>query len=442
MSRSAVPSAEELLTQAAWARRLANHLVRNRADAEDLAQSAWLASIEKGRPPGVALRAWMTGVMTNLARFSSRTALRRQRRETVVVEETLDAAEIARKLGISASTVRGRLRDGLEELRAALDRRHQGDRSAWLASLAPIAGGEPKATPSAAALPRRAAGRRLGLALAGCLLAAGVTLWNTLPARRGESATSEAASEETATQPPRALEPEAPVIEVPAIPPTASRRVAATEPTAPRVDRQFVPLGGGPVRGPATAKVTILEFVDYSNRACAQLEGTLERVMWIYRDDVRLQIIHPTTEADAEGVLAARLALAAEAQHKFWDAHYALVTRMQRLNEAEVADFADGLGLDLAQLESDRGSLAVTTQLELDAATAESLRVTESPTLFINGRKVTGAQPFASLRPIIDEEIATADALLQRGVAPEQLYNEILERGSSPAPNAKKEDKR
>ena len=71
MSPSAIPSAEELLTQAAWARRLAGHLVRNPADAEDLAQSTWLVSIEKGRPPGVALRAWMTGVMTNLARFCS-----------------------------------------------------------------------------------------------------------------------------------------------------------------------------------------------------------------------------------------------------------------------------------------------------------------------------------------------------------------------------------
>jgi protein-disulfide isomerase len=284
-------------------------------------------------------------------------------------------------------------------------------------------------------------GGKVGLVLGGCLLAAGVTLWKALPERRSGSARIERRVEETATQPQRRLKLEAAVAQAPSVQPTAVR-AAAPEPTVARVDRQFVPLGSGPVRGPATAKVTILEFVDYGNRACAQLEGTLERVMWIYRDDVRLQIVHRPTEADAEGVLAARIALAAEAQHKFWDAHYALVTRMQRLTEAGLADLAEGLGLDLAQLESDRGSLAVTAQLEIDAETAKSLRVTESPTLFINGRKVMGAQPFATLSPIIDEEIATADALLQRGVAPEQLYNEILERGSSGTPNSTKGDKR
>ena len=55
----------------------------------------------------------------------------------------------------------------------------------------------------------------------------------------------------------------------------------------------------------------------------------------------------------------------------------------------------------------------------------------------MNGRPLSGAQPFASFKPIIDEEIARADALLAAGVPADQLYNEILKRASAKAKERK-----
>lgn len=169
---------ETLLEHAEWVRHLATHLVHG--DRDDAVQDSWLAALrsppDADRPP----RPWLARVLQNAARRrfrddASRRALEEkgaalpdevptpeqivERAEThrLLVDsvlaldepfrrvvllryfEGLSSAEIARAMEVPAGTVRWRLKEGIDRLRAALDARHGGDRQAWSLLIAPIA---------------------------------------------------------------------------------------------------------------------------------------------------------------------------------------------------------------------------------------------------------------------------------------------------------------
>lgn len=170
--------AEDLLSRAAWVRRLAAELVTDTASADDLVQDTFLAFLR--RPPRAdrPLEPWLARVVKNLARNRRRDEAQRLasaelpasdaravapdqlaeelEAQRVLVEEVqalaeplrstivlrwlrgLDANTIAKLQGVPASTVRWRSMRGLEELRARLDRRFGGDRNAWCVALAPL----------------------------------------------------------------------------------------------------------------------------------------------------------------------------------------------------------------------------------------------------------------------------------------------------------------
>ncbi|MEL6905290.1 MAG: sigma-70 family RNA polymerase sigma factor, partial [Planctomycetota bacterium] len=184
-----------LLEHADWVRALARRLVRDDATADDVAQEALSAALERPPRVGDSVRGWLARVVQNAARQRARSEGRRAQREQrgsrdealpsaaelteraeaqrLVVDALLDLdgptrealmlryheghapAEIARALGQPAGTVRARLSRGLARLRERLDERAGGDRDRWHAALAPLVtlpSQRPAATPLAAAV--------------------------------------------------------------------------------------------------------------------------------------------------------------------------------------------------------------------------------------------------------------------------------------------------
>ncbi|MEO8700671.1 MAG: sigma-70 family RNA polymerase sigma factor [Kofleriaceae bacterium] len=175
MAESA-PSADELLQHTDWLLQLARVLVGD-ANADDVVQETYEVAIAKPPKHAGPLRPWLGGVARNVARMATRGRVRRQHREEaaplanevptpealvervqmqqhvarIVLElpeplratlllrffEGLTAAEIARAQGIPAATVRGRIKDALDRVRATLDQ-HHGDRRRWALLLAPL----------------------------------------------------------------------------------------------------------------------------------------------------------------------------------------------------------------------------------------------------------------------------------------------------------------
>jgi RNA polymerase sigma-70 factor (ECF subfamily) len=185
-----------LLAQAGWLRRFARALVQDTASAEDLAQETLLSAVR--RPAEGGGRAWLATVARNLAVDRFRHGRRRERqeeaaqaldasagrvaspeeligdaqihrhvaevvarlaepfRQTVVLRfyEGLSSAEIARRVGAPEGTIRWRLKEALDRVRAELDARYGRDRGAWRAALAPLL---PTRRPDAAPSPRSGA---------------------------------------------------------------------------------------------------------------------------------------------------------------------------------------------------------------------------------------------------------------------------------------------
>jgi protein-disulfide isomerase len=158
----------------------------------------------------------------------------------------------------------------------------------------------------------------------------------------------------------------------------------------PQVDPNKVyeiPIGTSYVRGPKDAPVTITMFSDFQCPFCAQAAPMVDEVLKIYPDKVNfvmkqfpLRQIHP--QADP----AARAALAAGKQGKFWEMHDELYKNFRTLSPETMKGIAEKIGLDVKKWEADMNSDDVKKQVEADMALASKSDVRGTPTMFVNGK--------------------------------------------------------
>jgi protein-disulfide isomerase len=176
---------------------------------------------------------------------------------------------------------------------------------------------------------------------------------------------------------------------------------------APAGTRVAVSASKGFMRGAKEAPVTIVEFSDFQCPFCKNATATVKQVMdkypgkvkWVFRD-FPLPAIHPAAPKAHE---AARCA--AE-QGKFWEYHDLLFDRSPKQNPDDLKQYAKDLKLDASTfgqcLDSGKQEAAVTKDVE----EGSRLGVTGTPTFFINGRQLVGAQPLTAFQKIIDGELA------------------------------------
>ncbi len=160
------------------------------------------------------------------------------------------------------------------------------------------------------------------------------------------------------------------------------------------------------LRGSAHAPVMIIEFSDYQCPFCrreeAVLDGLLARygakVSLAYRD-YPLQSIHPHAE------MAAEASRCAGAQGKFWAYHDRLFTDPPQLERGDLLNDAKGLGLDEKSFTACLDNHQFKSQVAADQQDGTSLGVNGTPSFFINGVFLSGAQPAEAFEKIIDEEL-------------------------------------
>jgi protein-disulfide isomerase len=216
----------------------------------------------------------------------------------------------------------------------------------------------------------------------------------------------------------------------------AAPGAAAITDDGPPVERVAVP-AEGPSRGAAAAKVTIVEFSDFQCPFCARVNPTLEQIRATYPNDVRIVFRHNPLPFHANAPLAAEAAVAAERQGKFWEMHDTLFAHQADLGLGGLEARALELGLDLPTFRKALDAHAGKARVDADVAVAQKLGVRGTPTFFIDGRTVMGAQPFAEFKQVIDDELARADRLLSRGVARDKLYATFL---AAARPSISRED--
>lgn len=169
--------------------------------------------------------------------------------------------------------------------------------------------------------------------------------------------------------------------------------------------RYTIATDGAPVRGQPDAKITLVEFADFQCPFCARVQPTLQQIRDTYGDQVRLVFKNLPLSIHPKAPGAAAAAEAAHRQGKFWEMQELIFANQKTLDDDHYRAWAGQIGLDMAQWDKDRGSPEVAARVAADAKEAERLGVSGTPAFFVNGRFLSGAQPFEAFKSLIDQEI-------------------------------------
>jgi protein-disulfide isomerase len=222
----------------------------------------------------------------------------------------------------------------------------------------------------------------------------------------------------------------------------AAPKPNAPPPQAPQVRK--VDVGDSPARGAKDAKVTIVMFSDFQCPFCGRVEPTLKQVLEAYPKDVRIVWRNQPLPFHPNAMPAAEAAMAAHAQGKFWDMHDKMFTDQSALSPDNYNKWGQEIGLNMGKFKADNEAHKYKSKIDDDSHYGQSVGANGTPTFFINGRELVGAQPFDSFKTIIDQEIAKADALIKKGTKGPKLYEALVEENlkaqppsnPTPVPNA------
>ncbi len=162
---------------------------------------------------------------------------------------------------------------------------------------------------------------------------------------------------------------------------------------------------GAPFKGPADAKVTVIEFSDFQCPFCSRVAPTLERLRKEYPEDVKIVFKHLPLSFHNQAQSAAEAAEAAHRQDKFWEMHDRLFSQQRSLSEEKYLEWAGELGLDVEKFKGDMKSSAVQSRINEDKREAAKHGVTGTPGFFINGRFLSGAKPYGDFKTAVDRAL-------------------------------------
>jgi len=188
---------------------------------------------------------------------------------------------------------------------------------------------------------------------------------------------------------------------------TAALAAPAAAPSAPAAPegKQDIKLGDAPVMGPASAPVTLVAFSDFQCPFCSRAVPTLKEIEGQYQGKLRVAFKQMPLPFHDKAHLAAEAALAANEQGKFWQYHDKLFANQQALDRPALEKYAEELGLNMSKFKAALDSGKFKDRVDADAKEGAAVGATGTPTFFINGTKLVGAQPADAFKSLIDKEL-------------------------------------
>jgi protein-disulfide isomerase len=186
----------------------------------------------------------------------------------------------------------------------------------------------------------------------------------------------------------------------------ASAAPAPTTAEAPAPSaKQDVKIGDAPTMGPSSAKVTLVAFSDFQCPFCSRAVPTLKQIETDYRGRIRVAFKQMPLPFHDKAHLAAEAALAANEQGKFWEMHDKLFANQQALDRPNLDKYAEELGLNMAKFKAALDSGKFKDRVDREAKEGAAVGATGTPTFFINGHILVGAQPVDAFKAAIDAEL-------------------------------------
>jgi protein-disulfide isomerase len=162
-----------------------------------------------------------------------------------------------------------------------------------------------------------------------------------------------------------------------------------------------------PSLGSASAPVTLVEFSDFQCPYCRQAAPTLKQLREKYGDKLRIVWKDfPLTQIHPQAFKAGEAGHCAAEQGKFWEYHDRLFANQQALQPADLKKYAADTGMDAAKFDACLDSSKYGDRVREGVAQGSRLGVNSTPTMYVNGRLVSGAQPYEVIAGVIDEELS------------------------------------
>ena len=157
-----------------------------------------------------------------------------------------------------------------------------------------------------------------------------------------------------------------------------------------------------PTKGSENALITITEYTDFQCSFCSRGANTVLKLLKLYPDKVRLAFKNNPLGFHKQALPAAKAALAAHKQGKFWEYHDLLFKNASALNEELFVKLAKDLNLDPDKFNNDRSSDEIAKQIEAEKAHAAMLKLTGTPAFIANGVVIKGAQPLNYFTKVVE----------------------------------------
>jgi protein-disulfide isomerase len=199
-------------------------------------------------------------------------------------------------------------------------------------------------------------------------------------------------------------------------------RLRARTPVTVKLDappplRDYLVVPRAPVAGPRDAPVTIVEFSDFQCQFCATAHRVLKQVLAAYPREVRLVYRHFPLGGHPAAKPAAEAAECAGQQGRFWEYHDRLFAQPAAVDATRFRTIADELGLDGRAFASCLDGGSMRSRVSQDVDEGRRAGVTATPTFFVDGQLLEGAQPFEKFKSLIDLHLTLRPP---RGVAHSQ----------------------
>ncbi len=162
------------------------------------------------------------------------------------------------------------------------------------------------------------------------------------------------------------------------------------------------------IKGAHAAKVTIVEYSDFECPYCGRAEPTIKQILEKYPDDVQLVYKHFPLPSHSNSWKAAEASECAAEQGKFWEYHDMLFENQDALYTPMLKDYAKQLGLDTDKFNNCLDSNTMKARVENDAEEGKSLGVSGTPAFFVNGKMISGAQPFSVFDTAVSRALSSS----------------------------------
>lgn len=201
-----------------------------------------------------------------------------------------------------------------------------------------------------------------------------------------------------------------------------------------------------PMWGRRDAPVTIVEFSDFQCPYCSRVEPTLDQVRQAYGPD-KVRIVwknnplpfHPNAKPAAE---AAQGVFALAGNDAFWKFHDTAFKNQSSLNEDSYVKWAQEAGVkDVGAFKAGLSSHKWADKVDKDLNDGKADGVQGTPSFFVNGVFINGAQPFDNFKKTIDQELQKAQAKIASGTAKSRVYVELSKENKKTQPAKDEEEK-